>query len=92
MAIGVIWYPPVDRQTYDAVNEKVMQPGVDKGLRFHASGEADGGWRIIEVWDSRDGLDRFIQEDLIPAVEEVSEGQAPTPEPELVFDVHFQGP
>jgi hypothetical protein len=32
MAIGVIWYPPVDQQADDAVTEKVMQAGVDKGL------------------------------------------------------------
>jgi hypothetical protein len=42
MAIGVIWYPPIDQQTYDAVREKVTQASVDKGLTFHAGGEAEG--------------------------------------------------
>jgi hypothetical protein len=46
----------------------------------------------IEVWDSRDGLERFIREDLSSAVDEVSGGQAGTPQPELVFDIHFQQP
>jgi hypothetical protein len=91
MAIGVIWYPPVDQQTYDAVTEKVIQAGADKGLRFHAAGEAEG-WRIIECWDSREGLESFIREDLHPAIDEVSGGQAPHPEPELVFEVYNQGP
>jgi hypothetical protein len=92
MAIGVIWYPPIDQQTYDAVSEKVMQASVDKGLRFHAAGEGEGAWRIVECWDSHEGLESFIREDLRPAIDEVSGGQAPHPEPELVFDVHFQGP
>jgi hypothetical protein len=31
MAIGVIWYPPVDQQTYDAVKEKALQAGLVRG-------------------------------------------------------------
>ncbi|MDX6647724.1 MAG: hypothetical protein QOK40_3451 [Miltoncostaeaceae bacterium] len=92
MAVGVIWHPDVDRQTYDAIKEQLFQPSVDKGLRFHAAGEADGGFRIIEVWESREGLERFIREDLTPLFERTSGGRGPTPEPESVFEVHFQGP
>jgi hypothetical protein len=66
MPIGVIWYPPVDQHAYDAIREKVFDASLDKGLRFHAAGEAEGSWRIIETWDSREGLGRFIQEDLAP--------------------------
>ena len=91
MAIGAIWHPPVDRPAYDQVKEKVFQASVDAGLRFHAAGEAQEGWRIIEVWDSRDGLDRFITDTLRPAIAEASGGQAPDFYPE-VFDVHFEGP
>lgn len=92
MAIGVIWYPEVDQATYEAISDRVMQPGADKGMRFHAAGEGEGEWRIFEVWDSRDGLDRFIREDLTAAVDELSGGQADTPRPELVFDIHSQRP
>ena len=92
MAIGVIWNPPIDKQAYDAVKEKVWQAGTEKGLQFHAAGEADGGWRVIEVWESRDGLERFIREDLTSAFDHVSGGQAGKPEPEAIFDVYFQGP
>jgi hypothetical protein len=91
MAVGVIWYPEIDQQTYDAVREKVWDGGKAKGNQLHASGEADGGWRIIEVWESREGLEQFIEEDLKPAIDEVSQGQAPAPEPAFVFDVHYQG-
>jgi hypothetical protein len=92
MAIGVIWYPPVDKQAYDAVRERVWQAGQDKGMKFHAAGEADGGWRIMEVWESRDGLERFISEDLARAFEELGGGQGGPPQPEFVFDVYYQGP
>jgi quinol monooxygenase YgiN len=92
MAIGVIWYPPVDQQTYDAVREKTLQAALGKGMRLHAAGEAEGSWRIIEIWDSRDRLESFMRETLHPAIDEVSGGQAPQPEPELVFEVYFQAP
>jgi hypothetical protein len=91
MAIGAIWKPPVDQQTYDTVREKVFQAATDAGLRFHAAGNSSGGWRIIEVWESREGLDRFIDETLTPALDEVSGGQAPETRPET-FDVYFEGP
>jgi quinol monooxygenase YgiN len=92
MAIRVIWYPPVDQQTYDAVRERVMQAGAAQGMQMHAAGEAEGSWRIFEVWESRDGLESFMREDLHPAIDEANGGQAPPPEPELVFDLYFQGP
>jgi hypothetical protein len=46
MAIGVIWYPEVDQETYEAISDRVMQPGAAKGMRFHAAGEGEGQWRI----------------------------------------------
>ncbi|HEX2285886.1 MAG TPA: hypothetical protein VHI10_13860 [Mycobacterium sp.] len=92
MAIGVIWYPPVDKQTYDTIREKVWQAGQDKGMKFHAAGEANGVWNIIELWESRDGFERFMREDLSRAFNELGGGQGETPQPESVFDVYYQGP
>ncbi len=92
MAIGVIWHPAVDQQAYDAAKERVFQAAQDAGMRFHAAGNSPEGWRIIEVWDSREGLDGFIDQHLAPAINELSGGQAPPPEPEAVFDIHYQMP
>lgn len=92
MAIGVVWYPPIDQQAYEAIRDRVLDASQDKGLRFHAAGEGDGQWRIIEIWDSRDGLESFIRDNLAAAADKVSGGQAPTPEPELVFDIHAEYP
>ena len=30
-----------------------------KGLLFHASGPIDGGWGIIDYWESREDFDAF---------------------------------
>ena len=92
MTIGVIWFPEVDRPTYEAVREKVLPGGTEKGLQFHAAGDTDGRWCIFELWQSRDGLERFIREDLARAFGEVGGGQGEPPEPDHVFEVVFQGP
>jgi hypothetical protein len=39
-----------------------------------------------------DGLERFIREDLARAFGELGLGQREPPQPELIFDIHFQGP
>jgi hypothetical protein len=63
MAIGVIWYPPIDQQTYDAVREKVTQASVDKGLTFHAGerqkGRAESSSAGIRAKPSRASCERI---------------------------------
>ena len=62
MAYAIVFEfgPEVDQKQYDAVNEKLgfdMQAGtgdLPQGLRAHAAGPlADGGWAVIELWDSK---------------------------------------
>jgi hypothetical protein len=58
---------------YRAVNDRVNPPD-DRpaGSIFHSAGPGpDGGWRVIDVWESRDDFDRFQQERLFPALQEI---------------------
>jgi hypothetical protein len=42
------------------VNKHVDPAGNSpKGLLFHASGPIDGGWGVIDFWESRDDFDAF---------------------------------
>ena len=41
-----------------------------EGLLVHAAGEADGGFRIVDVWESEEAARRF-GETLIPILHEV---------------------
>ena len=43
-------------QAHDHANPDRTPP---KGLLFHASGPIDGGWGIIDFWESRDDFDAF---------------------------------
>ena len=49
---------------------------------FHVAGPSpNGGWRVIEVWESEEDANRFLQERLKPAFEAIGvPGPPPTPQ------------
>jgi hypothetical protein len=72
----VVWleFPSgMDAETYDKINDRINPPGnPPDGLIFHTAGPSpDGGWRIIDVWESRAMFDRFLGEKIGPTVAEV---------------------
>jgi hypothetical protein len=64
-----------DTTNYDALHERVMALETPDGFRMHAAGATpDGGFRIFEVWESRDHFDRFVDEQLMPILREMGGG------------------
>jgi hypothetical protein len=63
----------VDAALYDQINAKVNPPGSPPaGLMFHCAGPSpDGGWRIVDVWESRATFDAFFQSKVMAAVAEI---------------------
>ena len=75
--------PGATLEQYDEVDQKV---GSDRpeGAHLHLAGMTDGGLKVIEVWDSEEHIDRFMEEGLGEALEE-----AQVPEPNVTqFEVH----
>jgi len=69
---------------YDQVN--ALEGGSEKpdGVHVHIAGKTDGGIRVIEVWDSAEHIDRYMESFLGQALEE-----AGVPEPTVTeFEVH----
>ena len=59
---------------------------VPAGGIFHVAGPVpDGGWRVIEIWESEENAKRFVKERLLPAFEAVN---APPPPPPQFWPVH----
>jgi hypothetical protein len=52
------------------------------GLIFHTAGQAASGFRVVDVWESQEKLDRFVEQ-LRPALGEV--GITDLPE---VYEAH----
>lgn len=56
------------------------------GLIFHASGPVDGGWGVIDFWESREHFDRFAMERIGPAMAAI--GATGEPPDVHEFSVH----
>jgi hypothetical protein len=80
-----------DRSTtnYDAIAGRLNAQGVPEGAIFHTAGfTEDGRFRIFDVWESKEHLQRFLQERLMPIVQEVTAGQD-VPQPrEETYELH----
>jgi hypothetical protein len=72
MAVVVVnEIPQGSQELYDQVNPKVMPDGqLPEGCQVHIAGPANGGWRVITVWDSEEQFQQFRTEKLIPALQE----------------------
>jgi hypothetical protein len=83
MAHGLVMSVPAPIDFYDALHAEIGRrspDGVD-GLLLHVGRATDGGFQVVEVWESKEKCDRFFAEIVGPAVGAVSGGQAPPGEP-----------
>lgn len=72
MTIGIrIKLPGVTQEEFDSAHGHINpERTAPKGLLFHSSGPIDGGWGVIDFWDSREDFDAFqhrIQEGMTAA-------------------------
>ena len=61
MTVGIrIKLSGVTQEQFDAVHEHVNPAGdPPNGLVFHSSGPIEGGWGVIDFWESRQEFDAF---------------------------------
>jgi hypothetical protein len=83
--------PGITRELYDEVVRRLsdgrtrMESPADwpvEGLLVHAAGDAPGGFRVVDVWESEDACRRF-GETLMPILQEL--GGAVEPE---IYDAY----
>jgi hypothetical protein len=53
------------------------------GLIVHTAGQGDQGWYIYDVWESREQFERFVAEQLAPAIERTGAGGGAQPQPQF---------
>jgi quinol monooxygenase YgiN len=56
--------PRLSREAYEQVVRKVNESGSPAGALFHAGGPIEGGYRVVEVWHSREAADAFYNSPL----------------------------
>lgn len=86
MAIGIlIEIPGGTQKQYDKVLEKLQLGGKPApGGLYHVAGPMDGGWRVVDVWESKEAFDTFFKAKLQKALQEAG---VPPFQPK-VFPVH----
>jgi hypothetical protein len=92
MAIGMLMAGPgVTEESYRQLTEKMfgsseMRPEQSpEGLILHSAGQGDQGWYIYDIWESKEHFQRFMDEMIMPASQELGLGAPPGPQPQPQF-------
>ena len=89
MAVGIrIKLLGVTQEQFDAAHDHVNpERSVPPGMLFHSSGPIDGGWGIIDFWESRADFDAFLNSRIAPGM--AAAGVQPEGPPDIKeFAVH----
>jgi hypothetical protein len=73
MTVGIrIKLAGVTVEQFDQL-QAVIDPDANPldGLVFHASGPVEGGWGVLDFWESRPHFDRFAAERIGPALDAI---------------------
>ncbi|HEY3105826.1 MAG TPA: hypothetical protein VGJ49_03405 [Gaiellaceae bacterium] len=91
MAVTVIVDIP-SIEAYETVNEKMFgtkRPTEEiDGNILHTIGEGPNGVRIVDVWESREAFETFLNERVMPAMEEAGVAMEGPP-PEILEITHM---
>jgi hypothetical protein len=89
MAILVTQEFEATPEEYDKVNQK-LGDGMPEGAILHAACDLGGGkMRSVDVWESAEQFQNFVQNQLIPAIAEVNPDAPQAQEPEIreIYDL-----
>ena len=90
MAVGIrLKFVGVTAEQFDQVHAAV-DPHNDRpdGMIFHSSGPIEGGWGVIDFWESRQAFDSFVGERLMPRLQGLGDRGFPGPPDVKEFPVH----
>ncbi|MEO8290339.1 MAG: hypothetical protein ABI649_05020 [Gaiellaceae bacterium] len=90
MAIAVIVELP-SKEAYETLTETMFgtkrAPAVD-GCIIHTMGKGPNGFRVVDVWESQEAFDTFMNDKLTPAMEEAGMSDMMGNPPEIVDLLH----
>ncbi|MGO9487590.1 MAG: hypothetical protein ACLQBB_01010 [Solirubrobacteraceae bacterium] len=90
MAIGLrLRFDGGTQEQYDAVHSQMnIDSNPPAGMIFHAAGPIEGGWGVIDFWESREAFDSFVGQQLQPAIAELGANAFQGPPDIKQFPVH----
>jgi heme-degrading monooxygenase HmoA len=92
MAVVVTQEFEATPEDYEKVSEKIGD-SAPEGLIVHTVTELGGDkWKLVDVWESAEDFQNFVQNQLIPAIAEVNPDAPEAPQPEIVEVRDIQRP
>ena len=72
MAIAVLYeLPEMVQEQYDKIIELLQRGGITaEGRTYHLAGSTGAGWRVLDVFESHNAIDAFVQNKLGPIMQE----------------------
>jgi hypothetical protein len=78
---------PAPVEMYDALHREIVRQGGERvdGLLVHVGRPTATGFQVLEVWQSRAHFDRYNDQVVLPAVEQMTAGR-PGPAPQQAIE------
>ena len=77
-------FPGATEQHYRAIDKEINEAVKNQPERImHSCGQVDRGWQLVQVWKSKEALDKFVEDHLAPAMKRAGEKGYPAP-PEII--------
>ena len=90
MAVAVIVELP-SQDAYETLTEAMFgtkrAPAVD-GCIIHTMGKGPNGFRVVDVWESQEAFESFMNDKLKPAMEEAGMTDMAGAPPEIIDLIH----
>src|SRR5258708_21191787 len=87
MAVGILLAGEgITAESYKQLTEAMFgsypmpEDKAPEGLILHTAGASDQGWYIYDVWDSKEHFQRFVENQLGPAMAASGGGAQPQPQ------------
>jgi hypothetical protein len=90
MAVGIrLKFAGGTQENYDAAHGVMeIDSNPPEGMIVHSAGPVDGGWGVIDFWESREAFDNFVGERLMPRLHDLGDRGFPNPPDVKEFPVH----
>jgi hypothetical protein len=69
--VQVVRIPGIDADAFAAMDARILPEGrPPEQLTYHVNGPIEGGWCVIDAWDSKEDRDRFRDERIAPVAQD----------------------
>jgi hypothetical protein len=93
MTWGAVMDVAAPAQVYDAMHARLLDRtgGKADGLLVHLARATDTGFKIVEVWESKDRFERYQTEFVGPLLAEMTGDDGPPSEAPVVTELDVRG-